>query len=389
MATIEERHGTTKTSYRVIWRHKGQRKTASYSSREAAESWKQLIESVDGDPAAADRALLRARSKAPKLSEVAESHISKLLKANEKTKHDYRRMVANHYQEIDWPVDMITADDLEQWVLGMMDADRSPKTIRNSHGLLYSVMGHAVKRGHRADNPCADTVLPEVEEQDESDKFMTAQEIAALFQYAPAHYLPHFTFLWGSGVRVGELLAITPEDFTMGGDGATWLRINKAVKPVPGSRRGQVGATKTKRSRRTIDIDDETMRHVWPLVRSAGHGNQVFRAGRTDELVSHNLRKVWYSMRDRAQRAEPPFQKSPNLHSLRHSHASHLLLNGWKMEDVSRRLGHASLGVTDKVYSHVAPGYERRAGSAMAGSVPLATIDRPAPVAQLVRAEDS
>jgi hypothetical protein len=43
---------------------------------------------------------------------------------------------------------------------------------------------------------------------------------------------------------------------------------------------------------------------------------------------------------------------SPTFHALRHSHASALTAAGWDIEEVSSRLGHASVATTQRTYVH-------------------------------------
>jgi integrase len=45
-------------------------------------------------------------------------------------------------------------------------------------------------------------------------------------------------------------------------------------------------------------------------------------------------------------------QPAPTFHALRHTHASALLAEGFDIEVVSARLGHASVAVTMAVYTH-------------------------------------
>ncbi|MFT8879272.1 MAG: tyrosine-type recombinase/integrase, partial [Oenococcus sp.] len=45
--------------------------------------------------------------------------------------------------------------------------------------------------------------------------------------------------------------------------------------------------------------------------------------------------------------------KPITIHGLRHTHASLLLASGISMQYVSKRLGHANLMITEKVYSHL------------------------------------
>ncbi len=43
---------------------------------------------------------------------------------------------------------------------------------------------------------------------------------------------------------------------------------------------------------------------------------------------------------------------APTFHDLRHSHASALIAQGWDIEEVSARLGHADTAITQRVYVH-------------------------------------
>jgi integrase len=49
------------------------------------------------------------------------------------------------------------------------------------------------------------------------------------------------------------------------------------------------------------------------------------------------------------------------FHDLRHAHASLMLAQGTHPKVVSERLGHATVGITLDIYSHVLPGLQREA----------------------------
>jgi integrase len=53
--------------------------------------------------------------------------------------------------------------------------------------------------------------------------------------------------------------------------------------------------------------------------------------------------------------------KGASLHTLRHSHGSHLLAAGVPLTAVSERLGHSSVRVTAEVYSHALAGQDEEA----------------------------
>ena len=54
-----------------------------------------------------------------------------------------------------------------------------------------------------------------------------------------------------------------------------------------------------------------------------------------------------------------------SLKGLRHAHATLLLASGVHPKVVSERLGHANIGVTMDIYSHVMPGMQEAAAVAI------------------------
>ena len=58
------------------------------------------------------------------------------------------------------------------------------------------------------------------------------------------------------------------------------------------------------------------------------------------------------------------FPKGVSLHTLRHSHGSHLLSSGVPLPAVSKRLGHANPHVTAAIYSHALDQDDQRAADA-------------------------
>ena len=53
--------------------------------------------------------------------------------------------------------------------------------------------------------------------------------------------------------------------------------------------------------------------------------------------------------------------KGASLHSLRHTHVSHLLAKGVPLQVISERLGHSSVRVTAEVYAHMIHGQDQEA----------------------------
>jgi integrase len=53
--------------------------------------------------------------------------------------------------------------------------------------------------------------------------------------------------------------------------------------------------------------------------------------------------------------------KGVSLHSLRHTHTSHLLADGVPLPVVSARLGHSSIRTTQEIYAHMIHGQDDEA----------------------------
>ena len=56
-----------------------------------------------------------------------------------------------------------------------------------------------------------------------------------------------------------------------------------------------------------------------------------------------------------------------HFHTLRHTHATALLLGGADMVTVQERLGHASVATTLSLYGHVLPGRDAEVAERMSG----------------------
>lgn len=362
MASIETRSGRSGTSFRVIWRvregRKWVKKAVSFPDEAGARQYKSLIESMDGDKAAADRVIIAHASEAPLLSTVAAEHILRLIDVTPYTRTKYQTHIDHHFKHLDMPIDRITEDDIARWVSwmfndapvrGKTDPGYAQKTISNAHSFLSAVLAYAVKRGYCPKNVAGDTRLPTPAHREGGEKFLSVEEISALMPHFAPKYQTYARFLFATGLRAGEFLALKPEDFTIA-DGTVYVRILRAMKQASGGVGVYEGPPKTKTSRRTIDVDAATMELVWPLVRAAGHGNYVFPAG-TTQATTRLRQNMVEGAQSRASAAG--FSKHFGLHTFRHSHAAHLLANGVPMHEVSWRLGHSSIQVTIDLYGHL------------------------------------
>lgn len=360
MAYIETRvaKSTGQESYKVVWRENERKRSKTFRDLNKAESWKNIIEAAGGDIDKAQRAVLQQGSSAPKMAEITDLHIKRLTDVEAATRTKYRSTFKNYLAEPfgQLPIDTITEDDVAEWVGDMLEQEKSPKTIRNAHGLMNSVMRTAVKRKHRPDNPCQDTRLPKNNRTTETLTFLTHDEFRILLDEIQISMQPFVLFLVGTGLRFSEAAALTPADFT-DDRGEYSVSVQKAWKDKGDGTR-YIGTPKSERSRRTVGLGKNLTGQIAPLVASAKPGETVFKMPQGGQLTSQAFyNHVWRDARLRAQ--GKGLRKMPRVHDLRHTFASWMFAEGETIGIISYLLGHESEQVTRNIYTHVMPSVVR------------------------------
>ena len=166
------------------------------------------------------------------------------------------------------------------------------------------------------------------------------QFIAALDAAAPFHIA--FELLFYTGIRVGELLALTVADFdTIAGA----LNINKNFARLAGI--NYVMPPKTPKSKRIVTLPPLAAQHLQDYINSfyePAAGERLFYM-----LNKNSLGKMLKKT------AAAAGVKIIRVHDLRHSHASLLIELGFSPLLISERLGHENIETTLQIYSHLYP----------------------------------
>ena len=238
----------------------------------------------------------------------------------------------------------------------------SPKTVLNVHQILRTALGDAERAGlvprnvARLMNPPCHGVAPEQRcwNEHQLQQFL---HVAMTHRLGPAIWLAAMT-----GMRRGEVLGLRWSDIDL--DAAT-LSIRRSVSCT--GYRVHTTPTKTRTSRRAIDLDQRTVAVLrdWQHQQLAELGPAVTDAAvftRQDGRPVHPL--TLSQTVDRLQRAAgvPPIR----MHDLRHTHATLMLKHGVPLKVVSERLGHSTPAFTMAVYQHVLPGMQRDAANTFA-----------------------
>ncbi len=148
------------------------------------------------------------------------------------------------------------------------------------------------------------------------------------------YYRGYFVFLFWSGCRRSEGLAVCKDDF----DGRT-VHIWRSIKHFSNG----FLPLKTDSSERYITLDSKTYEALKPLIEK---GSPFIFGGQRSLPITCVQREFERAIKESG-------VKRIRIHDLRHSHASFLLGNNIPPVAVKDRLGHSSVNVTLSVYAHM------------------------------------
>jgi len=237
----------------------------------------------------------------------------------------------------------------------------SAKTVLNIAGVVSSAFARAIRWGLISTNPATNSEPPRVKKH--YGIALTAAQQAMTFGAASGPWWLagiSWRFAAGLGARRGEVLALRWSDIRDGrATIARSLTQTKQVLKFKETKTGRPRVVKIPESAlATIEAhrkqQDEFRRQFGPDYRAdldlifANPDGTPLKPDSVSATVSLLFRRL-------------KLPKGASLHSLRHTHTSHLLADGVPLPVVSARLGHSSVRVTAEIYSHMIHGQDDEA----------------------------
>ena len=295
-------------------------------------------------------------------------HVDHLTGVDDNTIAKYRAYVRNDIAEPlgSIPLAALTREHVAQWIKGMQQPDAngwtpSAKTITNKHGFLAGALNAAVALKHIPANPCTGMGMPRDDDPREI-VFLSGDQFAHLHSSVTPYWQPMVEFLVVSGTRWGEAAALRPSDVDRE---AGTVEIKRAWKQ--GSSGYRLGAPKTEKSRRTINVPKSVLDKLdfgndWLFVNRAG--GPVRAQGFSARVWAPAVERAWPSVDDDGNPVKDCSKLRP-LHDLRHSCASWLIQAGVPLPVIQQHLGHETIQTTVSVYGHL----DRRSMPAVADAM--------------------
>jgi integrase len=241
----------------------------------------------------------------------------------------------------------------------------SRATVRKVHVTAHKMLADAVKEGLVARN-VADLASPPSTSSTRPPEMQTwtPAELAEFLAFVEGDRLAVLLRVAGmTGMRVSELCGLKWSDFD--GD-----RISVQRQATRG---GTLTDVKTAQSRRSIDLDPETVGALGRHRRAQLEERMALGIGGRPEMMFTepdgsllNPQRVSRSFDNLVRRSA---LLRIRFHDLRHSHATHLIKAGAHPKVVADRLGHVSASFCLDRYAHVLAGMGADAAAAVAALV--------------------
>lgn len=246
------------------------------------------------------------------------------------------------------PLQDIKATDVRNWqntLTSYRDENGKPYAetyLRSINNQLTAVFNYAVTYYGLRENPCHKAGTMGRKNADEMD-FWTTDEFQTFIDAIkdkPVSYAIFMT-LYYTGIREGELLALTPADIDLE---KQTLRINKSYQRINGE--DVIASPKTPKSNRTIPIPDKLVTCLKEYMTKC-YGLQP-----DDRLFPYNKSFLYRVITSGCEKSGV---KKIRIHDIRHSHASLLVEMGCSPLLIAERLGHEKVQTTMDTYSHLYP----------------------------------
>ena len=256
-----------------------------------------------------------------------------------------------------------TPDNVRQWQNSLTSyRDESGKPYSQTYlkcinNQLTAIFNYAVKYYGLKENPCHKAGSMGKKHADEM-LFWTRQEFQTFIEVMkdrPASYTVFMT-MYFTGIREGELLALTPSDIDFE---KKTLTVNKSYQRL--GREDIITTPKTPKSNRTLPIPDglctclqEYMSHCYGLQKD-------------DRLFPYTKSFLYHEMEYGCKASGV---KRIRVHDIRHSHASLLVEMGFSPLLIAERLGHEKVQTTMDTYSHLYPNKQVEVARQLDGIMP-------------------
>ena len=236
----------------------------------------------------------------------------------------------------------INAANIRAWQNTLIEKGYAQTYLKTINNQLSAIFNYAVTYYELEANPCRKAGSMGKGKADEMN-IWTQEEFQKFADSLMDKRIPWLAFqiLFWTGIRIGELLALTFADVDLE---KKTIRINKSYQRLRG--KDIITEPKTPKSNRVVHIPDFLAADIKDYEESLydwAPDDRVIPVAKTT-LEKEMVRGVQLSG-----------VKRIRIHDLRHSHVSLLLELGFSAKEIAERLGHENIETTLNTYAHLYP----------------------------------
>lgn len=266
------------------------------------------------------------------------------------TKNYLNAIIEHHFKDI--RIESVSVAMMQKIVI---ELSKKYVTYLNYLSIINRVFKYAVHLDIIQTNPVDRIIRPKQQKPRKEKIALTKEELNTFLTLAKDDARPVLYTAWHTlaytGLRRGELLGLEWSDVDFKNK---TISVSKTLVTINGKLSTQ--SPKTKRSARTISLDDSTVQILkdWKLEQK----KLFFKFGvKSKNIVITNTKGGYFDFahfRDELRYFLGKHKlKQFSVHSLRHTHASLLFEAGIEPKTISDRLGHSNIQTTLDMYTHL------------------------------------
>ena len=266
------------------------------------------------------------------------------------TKNYLNAIIENHFKDI--RIESVSVAMMQKIVI---ELSKKYVTYLNYLSIINRVFKYAVHLDIIQTNPVDRIIRPKQQKPRKEKIALTKEELNTFLTLAKDDARPVLYTAWHTlaytGLRRGELLGLEWSDIDFKNK---TISVSKTLVTINGKLSTQ--SPKTKRSARTISLDNNTVQILkdWKLEQK----KLFFKYGvKSKNIVITNTKGGYFDFahfRDELKYFLGKHKlKQFSVHSLRHTHASLLFEAGIEPKTISDRLGHSNIQTTLDMYTHL------------------------------------
>ena len=243
----------------------------------------------------------------------------------------------------------ITSSEIDIWYIDLAQSI-SESQIKYIHDLIKASFELAVSDRLITHNPAKSIKIKVTKSENINVLSQDEQKILVNYLSCKTDNISQLLlFALGTGMRLGEILAVTWDDYDASSQTITVNKNLQRIKNDDGTYTDKIGTTKTNAGTRTIPLPDKTISLLESIFNdtNVNSRNLIFYAN--DGYYIYNSTPT----RHLHKACQKLNINDITLHGLRHTYTTRLFENNVQIKTVQKLLGHSDVETTLNIYTHV------------------------------------